>query len=446
MSLKEQTEKLRELVMHNRKLLDLSESEGREDLSPEQQTEYEAREKDIDALEKKIESAQKLSERKERLSQLESKLDEKIGRQVATSQTSTLTAGTTNLNQVIELAVSGNKLRFEPGTIDHLRCQKSYEDKFNRYLLTGESNGLSDWSSLGLTVNTDSKGGYLVPMTFMNKMIKFLDDNVWMRQLATVISGVSPSGIGIPSYDTDPGDADWTSEVLAEDADEDDAMTFGNREMIPQDLMKVIAVSRKMLRAGSPVIDIENFIVQRLGYKFAITEEKAAMTGDGVRGWLGIFTASANGITTSQDIRSFSATAFDGDDVIETLGDLKEEYQANATWAFGRAFLKRCRKLKASSSGEYIWTSPFGGNPGLIGDRPYKISEYAPSTYTADQYVAVVGDYKTGYYVADGLDMTVDRDDSIRRLKKQHLFVGEKSSDGAPVLAEAFRRLQMKAS
>ena len=267
-----------------------------------------------------------------------------------------------------------------------------------------------------------------------------------MRELATVISGVSSSGLGVPTHEEDPADADWTTEILSSDQSEDDTMSFGKREMVPQDLMKAIYVSRRLIDGNGSLIDIESFIAERMGYKFAVSEEKAGMTGAGVQGWLGIFTASDNGITTNQDITSSAATSFTADDVIELIDDLDEAYKANATLVCHKSFLKRCRKLKASGSGEYIWANPMGDRPATINGVPFRLSEYAPSTYTASQYIAVVGDFKTGYWIADGFDMTVERDDSIRRLKKQAVLVGEKSSDGAPVVAEAFRRLKLAAS
>jgi len=444
MSHKELSEQLRSLTKQNQALNDLGLKNG--GLTAEQEQEWQARDEDIAKLEAQITEAQekqaKQDARNKRAEELSGRLEQPMPRQT-TSQLAKVPANKSD--ESVELTIGGKPFKFAPGTVNHLRSQPDYNDRFIKHILTGKDTGLSDWQSLGLTVGTNPKGGYLVPMTFLSKIIRFLDQRVFMRELATVISGVSSSGLGVPTHEADPGDADWTTEILSSDASEDDTMSFGKREMTPQDLMKVIYVSRRLLDGTGSVIDIEDFVAERLGYKFAVTEEKAGMTGAGVTGWLGIFVASADGITTAQDIRSATATTFDGDDIIEMADDLDDQYKANSTWVFGKAFLKRCRKLKTSGSGEYIWESPFADNPATVAGRPYKISSYAPSTYTANQYVAVLGDFKAGYWIADGMDMTVERDDSIRRLKKQAVIVGEKSSDGAPVLAEAFRRLQMHA-
>lgn len=440
MSLKQLTEEVHALHKTNQAIIDKADAEQNGVLTGEQETEWEARDKDIEAKLDAIDAIKKKTDRVNRTEQLNKLMDEPAPRQSSAQLT------TPKVSSVHELSIGGTKHSFQPGTVDYLRCQPEYQSKFLRHIQTGKDTGLSDWQSLGLTVGNQAKGGYLVPMTFLNKLITFMNKRVFLRELATVIPGVSSSGLGAPTHDTDPADADWTTEILSSDQSEDDTMTFGKREMVPQDLMKAIFVSRRLIDGAGSLIDIEGFIAERMGYKFAVTEEKAGMTGAGVSGWLGIFVASANGITTTQDIAASDTASFTGDDIIEMAEDLDEGYKANATWVFHKSFLKRCRKLKSSTAGEYIWTNPFGDRPATIAGYPYAVSEYAPSTYTASQYIAVLGDFKMGYWIADGFDMTVERDDSIRRLKKQAVLVGEKSSDGAPVVAEAFRRLQLAAS
>jgi len=443
MSNKELSEKLQALNEQNKALNNLMlQNDGG---TAEQEQEWQARDAEIEELAEKITKAQEAKSKQDARNKRQEELAELMNKPMPRQTNPQLARLPGNkANEPVELSIGGKPFKFSPGTHEHIRSQPKYQEDWLSHIITGRKT-TPDWNSLGLTVGTNPKGGYLVPMTFLSKIIRFLDQRVFMRELATVISGVSSSGLGVPTHEADPGDADWTTEILSSDASEDDTMSFGKREMNPQDLMKVIYVSRKLLDGTGSVLDIEDFVAERLGYKFAVTEEKAGMTGAGVLGWLGIFVASNDGITTAQDIRSATTTTFDGDDIIEMADDLDDQYKANATWVFGKSFLKRCRKLKSSTAGEYIWESPFADNPATIAGRPYKVSSYAPSTYTANQYVAVLGDFKAGYWIADGMDMTVERDDSIRRLKKQAVIVGDKSSDGAPVLAEAFRRLQMHA-
>lgn len=319
------------------------------------------------------------------------------------------------------------------GSPEALRGTDRYRQDFLRYLSSGRE-------ALGLKVSQDNKGGYLAPIQFVQQLIKFLDDNVFMRQLANVLPPMpSAVNIGVPSWDTDPGNADWTAEVPASDISEDDAARVGQREFMPHLLTKLVKVSMKLLRAAT-VIDPDSFLIERIGYKIGITEENAFLNGDGAQKPLGVFVASANGISTGRDVTASAATSFTGDDLIRTFYNVKEQYQKNGSWVTSREFASRTRRLK-DGMGQYLWAPGLGGAPSTILDRPLFQSEYAPSTFTAGLYVAVFGDFKTGYMIADSLALEVQRLLELFALKNQVGMLCRKETDGAPVLEEAFSRL-----
>lgn len=437
MSLKELTEKLQTLTKANRALIEKSVAENDGKLTADQDIEFENRDKEIEETLSKIDEIKKHTDRLNRLSKLEELQNQPVGR---TSQPGNLNPALAGGNSsAVKLSISGRDLTFEPGSQEHARSLSGYQNSFARFLRTGDAAGLTSAEQLGMKVGDNTRGGYLAPMTFVSNLIKFLDNNVFMRQLATVFPNVSPSGMGAPAWETDPGDADWTAEVLTTDMSEDDTARVGKRELIPKDLSKLILCSKKLL-SGNQTMSVEDLIIQRLGYKFAVTEEKGFLTGTGGNSPLGIFTADSNGISTGRDEATGSQTGFDADDVIDTFFTLKEPYQAKATWVVSREWVKRARKLKTSSSGEYIWAPATGATPSTIMGRPYVMSEYVPTTYTTGKYIAVVGDLSF-YWIADCYDLTVDRLDELFRLKRQIGFIGEKSTDGAPVLEEAFARM-----
>ena len=328
------------------------------------------------------------------------------------------------------------KTVIRPNTAEASRASDRYRQSFLGYLTRG------DRQSLGLQVSKDNRGGYLAPPQFVADLIKFLDNDVFMRQLANVLPPMPTAvNIGVPSWDADPGDADWTAEVPAADLAEDDTATLGRRDFMPQLLTKVLKVSNKLLRTS--VIDAESLLIQRLGYKFSVTEEQAYLTGSGAGRPLGVFVASNDGISTGRDVTCASATTFTADELINCLFSLKAGYQKNATWVVHRDFLKIARKLK-DGNGQYLWQPGISaGVPATILDRPVVMSEYAPNTFTTGQYVAVLGDFKTGYWIADALDMEVQRLVELGALRNQTILIGRKETDGAPVQEEAFARLKL---
>ena len=70
------------------------------------------------------------------------------------------------------------------------------------------------------------------------------------------------------------------------------------------------------------------------------------------------------------------------------------------------------------------------------------MSEYVPNTFTTGLYTGVLADWRF-YWIADALDMTVQRLVELYARSNQIGFIGRKETDGMPVLAEAFARVKM---
>lgn len=324
------------------------------------------------------------------------------------------------------------EISLKPGDTDYDRCTERYGESFRKFLQVGGR------EALNLKTSKESKGGYLAPMQWVSEVIKFLDNNVIMRQLCTVISMPSAVNIGVPTWDADPADADWTAEVPASDISEDTTAAVGKREFMPHLLTKLVKMSQKLLR--SSVVPMDTFIAERLGYKFAISEEQAFLTGSGAGRPLGCFIASASGISTGRDVTATNTTSFTADDLINVLFNVKEPYQKTGAWVMHRLSMRMARKLK-DGNGQYMWQPGLAGTPNTLLDRPIFMSEYAPSTFTTGLYVALFGDFKSGYWIADALDMEVQRLDELFQLKNQVGIIARKETDGCPVLEEAFSRL-----
>lgn len=321
------------------------------------------------------------------------------------------------------------------------RATEGYRTVFRRYLLDGPAAiyAMPEAEKRALQMDTFTKGGALVaPEEFVATLIKTVDDMVFVRQFATKFTVTTAAALGAPTLDADPADADWTSELGT--GSEGD-MTFGKRELRPHPLAKRVKVSNKLLRASA--MDPEMLVAKRLAYKFGITEEKAFLVGSGVQQPLGLFTASADGVPTTQDVSTGnSSTDIGADGLIEAKYSLKGNYWAKSRWIFSRTAAKRIRKLK-DGNGQYLWAPGLaGGTPDTILDLPYTVSEYVPATFTTGLYVGIVGDF-SNYWVVDALDMTVQRLVELYAETNQTGFIGRAEVDGAPVLAEAFVRVKL---
>lgn len=318
-----------------------------------------------------------------------------------------------------------------------------YRKAFARFLVNGDARGLisveSRATANGLQADADTAGGFTVaPQQFVNELIKFADNEVAIRGAATVQRVESAASLGAPSLDADPEDGDWTQELTT--VDFDSQMEFGKRELRPHELTKGIKVSRKLLRLST--LGVEQIVIDRLGYKFAVTQETAFMTGNGVNRPLGIFTASADGISTGRDITAASTSTFTGDELINVLYSVKSQYQKSGQWILHRDSVKIVRKLK-DGNGQYLWQPGLtGGQPSTILDRPYIQSEYAPNTYTTGLYTVAFGDLSK-YWIADAEDLSVQRLVELYAATNQIGFIARGATDGMPVLEEAFARLKL---
>ena len=183
--------------------------------------------------------------------------------------------------------------------------------------------------------------------------------------------------------------------------------------------------------------------MERLAYKFGVTEEKAFMTGTGSNQPLGLFTSSADGISSARDVSTGNTTtAIQFDGLIEAKYSVKGGYWANAKWLFHRDAMKNISKLK-DGEGQYLWL------PSVREDEPDRLlgqelltSEFVPNTFTTGLFVGMYADFSK-YWIADALSVVVQRLVELYAENNQDGFIGRLEVDGMPVLEEAFARVTL---
>lgn len=430
-ALKDLLDERMKLVAENRKVLSAAQ-DGK--LSADQTAEYEARDADIETLSEEIEGRKKVDSLKASAARYDEYESAPPARQTPREVPA-------KVAERLRVKVGRHEREVDAAHQLAVRDTPEYLAAFDAYLLAGATAGLE---RLGVMVSKDDKGGYAAGMATTNRLIKFVDDMVFMRKIATVLPPIPEAvSLGAVSYDTDPGDADWTPEVPASSISEDDSMAFGKRELMPHLDTKLVKASEKFLRSAQNLPGgAADFITGRLGYKFGITEEKAFLTGDGVQQPLGVFVADDNGVPTSRDYTCSSGTGFTGDDLINSFYTLKPQYQDRATGLFSRTFVKKARTLK-DGNGQYLWQPGLtAGQPDRVLNRPYVQSEHVPSTFTTGLYVGMWADF-SWYWIVDSLGFTITRLGELFQLTNQIGFLGRKETDGQPVLAEAFVRLKL---
>lgn len=290
-----------------------------------------------------------------------------------------------------------------------------------------------------LQMDISTSGGYLVPpIEWVNELVKAVDDATFVRSLARVFPVNGTHSMGAPTLENDPADFAWTQEIGA--LDEDSTMDFGGRELQPHLLTKLLKVSMKLIERSPSA---EALVRDRLAYKRAVTLEKAFMTGTGSHQPLGVFTASAAGISTGRDVTTGNTdTAIGADNLREVKYTLKGQYHANARWIFHRDAVKAISKLK-DGDGQYLWRPGITDtDPDRLVGFPVLMSEHAPSTFTTGLYVGILGDFSK-YWIAESTTMSIQRLVELYAANSQIGFVDRSYTDGMPVLEEAFVRVTL---
>ena len=437
MTIKELLAQRLKLIADARAMLDRAEKENRS-LTPEESRAYDKQMDEADSLLTKAKDAQNQEERKRRLESAEGSASGMLPR-----QTDDRGVGD-NADQNRGGAGSHGEMRYTPhrGRERVFRFHGAtgsaeYREAFGRFLRDGDQVAVRECRAL--TADVATQGGYLVmPQQMAAGILRAVDDQTFIRRLATVIQVPTAASLGVPTQEANPADPDWTAEVaeVAEDA----AQTFGKRELKPVPLSKAIDVSRKLLRT---VPEIDTFIQERLGYKFGVAMEKAYISGNGANQPLGVFTASDTGVSTARDVICGTTSAITDTGLIDMLYSLKAGYRddPSCAWLFHRSAMSQIRKLKDNQGG-YLW-KPGQGLESNVGDsllgKPVYESEYVPSTFTTGLYVGMIAAWRY-YWIADSLQMEVQRLDEILARRNLVEFIGRAESDGMPTIEEAFVR------
>lgn len=316
-------------------------------------------------------------------------------------------------------------------TDEQRQAVKDKEDKETR---SNVGRFFSHGETRALEAGGDVAGGFLVlPQVIIPEIIRAVDDVNFMRGLARVHDSTDAESIGVPSL-TKPSDAEWTSELLTGSADT--TMSFGKREMRPHPLAKRILVSTKLIRSSR--IDPVALVATEFGTVFGNTEEKAFLTGALNNQPLGVFTASALGISTSRDVSTDNTTTeIKADNLIRIKYTLKSQYWGRAQWIFHRDAVSQIARLK-DGEGRYLLNVDTNRLLGF----PMNVSENAPNTFTTGLYVGILGDFNL-YWIIDSLNFTIQRLDELYAATNQTGFIGRRETDGAPVLEEAFVRVKL---
>ena len=290
-----------------------------------------------------------------------------------------------------------------------------YKQGFMRYITKGAESELQNLQTKDMSVISDPNGGYMVPVEISERIVTRQYDTTPLRQLATVMSVTSEAVEML--RDTNEPDAVWASEL----ATRTDTLegTIGRIRIPVHELHAQPRATQKLL--DDAVINVEEWLINKVADRFARRENNAFVVGDGVaqpRGFASYSTQAVGDSTRSWGVMEHVITGVDGafpasnpaDLLISLMHKLRVGYMPKATWLMPRTVAEQIRRFKENSTNAYIWQPGLqAGMPATLLGFPIMLAEDMPVPAASSLSLAF-GNFAEGYTIVDRVGVRVLRD------------------------------------
>ena len=285
---------------------------------------------------------------------------------------------------------------------------------FDAYVRNGDDDGLRalELEGKALTTGVAAEGGYLVDPRTSDAIHGVLRDAASIRAIANVVA-VEATAYDVLVDHTDIGSG-WANETA--DAAETGTPSIDRISIPLHELSALPKASQRLL--DDSAFDIEGWLAQRIGDKFARAEADAFINGTGSDQPTGFLTYPViDNETWTWGNLGYVATGADGDfsatepadAVVDLVYSLGARYRANASFVMNSKTAGAVRKMK-DADGRFLWSDGLAaGEPARLMGYPVLIAEDMPDIASGATAVAF-GDFRAGYTVAERPDLRVLRD------------------------------------
>jgi HK97 family phage major capsid protein len=283
-----------------------------------------------------------------------------------------------------------------------------YKAAFNNYLRKGMDAALEQLQLKALSVGTDSSGGYLVPNELSKLIVDIVNESSPMRALATVET-ISSDALDLVEDPNDFGAA-WGDETTDRTTTDSTTPTLLRSTISTFEMYSQPKATQKLIDDAS--INVEQWIAEKVGNKFARLEASAFINGDGTSQPHGILTLTAGTTYGSQvqQITTGTSATVTADSLIELYYSLKDEYAKRATFLMHRTTVQAVRLLKEATTNQYLWPPGLtAGTPDSLLGVPVALAADMPVP-AANSLSVVVGDFKRAYVIVDRVGIRTLRD------------------------------------
>lgn len=291
------------------------------------------------------------------------------------------------------------------GDVKSQAGHSEYSKAFRNYLRKGMDAGLEQLSTKALSVGSDPDGGYLVTPTMSQTIAKAVFETSPMRSLAA-IETISSDALELID-DHDQASAGWTSETGS--ISETNTPLIAKRHIPTHELYAQPKATQKLV--DDAAIDIEAWLSGKISEIFALKENTAFVSGNGVGQPRGILTyAAGTSWGQIQQVSSGSSGAVTADGLINLFYSLKDAYSKKASFLMNRTVVNAVRLLKEATTNQYLWQPGLAaGAPDTLMGVPVLMAADMPAA-SANSLSVAVGDFKAAYQIVDRRGVRILRD------------------------------------
>ena len=302
-----------------------------------------------------------------------------------------------------------------------IRKAEAYNEAFWDTMHTGMPHN-------ALKEGSDGSGGYLVPDTYEDKLVKALASKNVLRRISNVIP--TSHRLHIPVAEG-VDCADWVPEGTAikfMDAE------FGEVILDAYKLATSIRATDEMLEDGG--VDMEKFILDMFSARIGKAEEEAFIRGDGNGKPLGLIYQAPVG-AVSEDTGDISL-----DDMLELEYSVKSAYRKKAVWVMSEDAYNRLRRIN-HYQGRPVWRNGLEkGDPKQLFGHPVYVCR-ALDDVAPDSIPVLFGDFSY-FWIGDRGKRVIKRLVERYADRGQVAFITSERVDAKLVLPEAVKMLKVK--
>lgn len=299
----------------------------------------------------------------------------------------------------------------------------------------------------GMSSDSDPDGGYLVTPAISKQIQRKVFDVSPLGRLARRVTIARGDSFEEPIDPSDIG-AEWVGE-----REERPPLTTSSLRYLSVPLHEIYTsqpITQRLLDDSE--INLGQWLEGKISEKFARTEGKGYVTGDGIKKPRGLLTYSTS--TDKDGVRpwgtiqhiitgvdgGFAASA--GDALFNVVYSLRAPYRPNARWLMNLSTAGLVRKLK-DSEGRFIWADAREGQPASLCGFPVELDEEMPDI-AEDSLSIAFGDLEQAYIVVDRPGLRLMRDPYTA--KPNVIFYAYRRVGGGLQNSEAVKLLRFSAS